>query len=187
MAAWDNIPENERPFQRRLMEVLPDSPSTWMSKSARSWMSSNVSATPKTRSIFYIWGDNGSSAEGQNGTISELIAQNGIPSTVAQHIAALEELGGLDVLGLAEDRQSIPLRLGLGRQHAVQGHEIARFALWRHPQPDGSPVARRRSSRTRLRGLSFITATTLFRRSTKSSASRRPSKLMAFSRTRLTA
>ena len=36
--------------------------------------------------IFYIWGDNGASAEGQNGTISELLAQNGIPSTIKQHI-----------------------------------------------------------------------------------------------------
>ena len=49
--------------------------------------------------MFYVWGDNGSSGEGQNGTISELLAQNGIPSTVDQHIAALDELGGLDVLG----------------------------------------------------------------------------------------
>jgi arylsulfatase len=49
--------------------------------------------------IFYIWGDNGSSSEGQGGTISELLAQNGIPTTVKQHITALEELGGLDVLG----------------------------------------------------------------------------------------
>ncbi len=29
-----------------------------------------------------IWGDSGSSGEGQNGTISELLAQNGIPTTV---------------------------------------------------------------------------------------------------------
>jgi hypothetical protein len=49
--------------------------------------------------IFYIWGDNGASAEGQAGTISELLAQNGIPSTVDQHIEALNALGGLDVLG----------------------------------------------------------------------------------------
>ena len=49
--------------------------------------------------IFYVWGDNGSSSEGQNGTISELLAQNGIPTTVKQHIAALDALGGLDVLG----------------------------------------------------------------------------------------
>lgn len=50
--------------------------------------------------ILYIWGDNGSSAEGQNGTISELLAQNGIPTTtVQQHIDIRNELGGLDVLG----------------------------------------------------------------------------------------
>jgi arylsulfatase len=49
--------------------------------------------------IFYIWGDNGASAEGQAGTISELLAQNGIPSTIDQHIKALNDLGGLDVLG----------------------------------------------------------------------------------------
>ena len=49
--------------------------------------------------VFYIWGDNGSSGEGQNGTISELLAQNGIPTTIDMHIAALDEMGGLDVLG----------------------------------------------------------------------------------------
>ncbi len=49
--------------------------------------------------ILYIWGDNGASAEGLNGTISELLAQNGIPSTTDQHIKALNALGGLDVLG----------------------------------------------------------------------------------------
>ena len=48
--------------------------------------------------IFYIWGDNGSSAEGQNGTVSELLAQNAIPTTVAQHIAALKDIGGLNAL-----------------------------------------------------------------------------------------
>jgi arylsulfatase len=49
--------------------------------------------------ILYVWGDNGASAEGQNGTISELLAQNGIPTTTKQQIEALDALGGLDVLG----------------------------------------------------------------------------------------
>ncbi|WP_424928964.1 sulfatase-like hydrolase/transferase [Amaricoccus tamworthensis] len=49
--------------------------------------------------IFYIWGDNGSSAEGQNGTISELLAQNGIRTEIKDHIKVMNELGGLDVLG----------------------------------------------------------------------------------------
>ena len=34
--------------------------------------------------------------------LSELLAQNGIPSTVEQHIKALDGLGGFDVLGSAK-------------------------------------------------------------------------------------
>ena len=49
--------------------------------------------------VFYIFGDNGSSAEGQNGSISELLAQNQIPNTMQQQIEALNKLGGLDALG----------------------------------------------------------------------------------------
>ena len=49
--------------------------------------------------VIYIWGDNGSSAEGQNGSISELLAQNQIPNTVEQQIEVMNELGGLDALG----------------------------------------------------------------------------------------
>jgi arylsulfatase len=49
--------------------------------------------------VFYIWGDNGSSAEGLYGTISEQLAQNGIPTQISQHLDALKELGGLDALG----------------------------------------------------------------------------------------
>jgi Sulfatase len=50
--------------------------------------------------VIYIWGDNGSSAEGQNGSISELLAQNGIPNTIEQQIAALNKIGGIEQLGL---------------------------------------------------------------------------------------
>jgi arylsulfatase len=49
--------------------------------------------------VIYIFGDNGASAEGQNGTISELLAQNQIPNTVAQQLEVLEQLGGLEALG----------------------------------------------------------------------------------------
>ena len=49
--------------------------------------------------IFYIWGDDGTSAQGQNGTISELAGHNSIPTTIEQQLKALEELGGLDALG----------------------------------------------------------------------------------------
>ncbi len=49
--------------------------------------------------VIYIWGDNGSSSEGQRGSISELLAQNNIPNTFEQQITALTRLGGLDALG----------------------------------------------------------------------------------------
>src|SRR5262249_44506214 len=40
-----------------------------------------------------------SSAEGQRGSISELLAQNNIPNTIDQHLAALDRMGGLEALG----------------------------------------------------------------------------------------
>ena len=49
--------------------------------------------------MLYIWGDNGSSAEGQNGSISELLAQNQVPNTIKQQIEALNRIGGLEALG----------------------------------------------------------------------------------------
>ena len=67
--------------------------------------------------IFYVFGDNGSSAEGQNGTISELLAQNMIPNTIEQQLEALDKIGGLDVLDLRSRHQTAALRcLGDGRE-----------------------------------------------------------------------
>ncbi len=49
--------------------------------------------------VIYIVGDNGAAAEGIEGTVAELMAQNGIPSTVDEHIAVVEQLGGLEEIG----------------------------------------------------------------------------------------
>ncbi len=50
--------------------------------------------------IIYINGDNGSSAEGIRGSISELLAQNSMPSTTKQQMEVLDrDYGGLDALG----------------------------------------------------------------------------------------
>jgi arylsulfatase A-like enzyme len=99
MAAWDSIPEEEKPFQRRLMEVAAGFAEHVDVQVGRLLDSLEDLGYADNTLVFYIWGDNGSSGEGQNGTISELLAQNGIPSTVRQHIHALEELGGLEALG----------------------------------------------------------------------------------------
>ena len=99
MPSWESIPEDEKPFQRRLMEVAAGYAEHTDVQVGRLIDGLDKLGYGDNTLIFYIWGDNGSSSEGQNGTISELLAQNGIPSTVKQHIQALDELGGLDVLG----------------------------------------------------------------------------------------
>ena len=99
MPSWESIPEDEKPFQRRLMEVAAGFAEHVDVQAGRVIDEIDKLGYGDNTLIFYIWGDNGSSSEGQNGTISELLAQNGIPTTVKQHIKALDELGGLDVLG----------------------------------------------------------------------------------------
>jgi arylsulfatase len=99
MTGWDEIPEDERAFQSRLMEVYAGFAEHTDYNVGLIIDEIEMQGKLDNTLIFYIWGDNGSSAEGQNGTISELLAQNGIPTTIKQHIDALDELGGLDVLG----------------------------------------------------------------------------------------
>ncbi len=99
LPAWADIPEAERPFQRRLMEVFAGFTEHVDAQVGRLVGEVERLGYGDNTLVFYIWGDNGASAEGQSGSISELLAQNGIPSTTAQHIKALEGLGGLDALG----------------------------------------------------------------------------------------
>ncbi len=99
MAAWESIPENEKPFQRRLMEIFAGFTEHADAQVGRLIDEIEDQGDLENTLILYIWGDNGSSSEGLYGTISEQLAQNGIPTKISQHLAALEELGGLDALG----------------------------------------------------------------------------------------
>src|SRR5579862_7491657 len=99
MQSWDSIPEDEKPFQRRLMEVAAGFAEHVDVQAGRVIDEIEKLGYGDNTLIFYIWGDNGSSAEGQHGTVSELLAQNMIPNTIAQQIEALNKIGGLDALG----------------------------------------------------------------------------------------
>ena len=99
MPAWDSIPESERPFQRRLMEVFAGFTEHVDAQVGKVVDGLDELGISENTIVFYIWGDNGSSAEGQNGSISELLAQNQIPNTVQQQIEALNQIGGLNALG----------------------------------------------------------------------------------------
>ena len=99
MPAWDSIPESERPFQLRLMELFAGFVEHTDAQVGKLIAGMEEMGVRDNTIIFYIWGDNGSSSEGQQGSISELLAQNQIPNTIDQQIKALQELGGLDALG----------------------------------------------------------------------------------------
>ena len=99
MAAWDSIPESERAFQLRLMELFAGFVEHTDVQVGKLIAGMEEMGLRENTIILYIWGDNGSSAEGQNGSISELLAQNQIPNTIAQQMQALDELGGLKALG----------------------------------------------------------------------------------------
>ena len=106
LQGWDDIPDHQKPFQARLMEVCAGFGEHADVQAGRVVDELERLGYTDDTIVVYIWGDNGSSGEGQNGTISELLAQNMIPTTIDQHIAALDELGGLDALGTpATDNQ----------------------------------------------------------------------------------
>ena len=103
LASWASIPETERPFQRRLMEVYAGFVEHTDYNAGRLINELEKMGIADNTLVFYIWGDNGSSSEGQNGTISELLAQNQIPTKITDHMKVLnDELGGLNALGGAK-------------------------------------------------------------------------------------
>jgi arylsulfatase len=97
--AWDSIPAEQRPFQNRLMEIFAGFVEHTDAQVGKLVDALETLELRDNTLIFYIWGDNGASAEGQQGTVSELLAQNNIPNTIDQQLTALEGLGGLDALG----------------------------------------------------------------------------------------
>ena len=141
MAAWDSIPESERPFQRRLMEVFAGFVEHADVQAGKVDRRTRPLGIRDNTIVFYIFGDNGSSAEGQNGTISELLAQNQIPNTIAQQLAALNKLGGLDALGGPKTDNMYHAGWAWAGEHAVPSHQAGRLAFRRHPQSAGGLLA----------------------------------------------
>jgi arylsulfatase A-like enzyme len=99
MSAWASIPEDEKQFQRRLMEIFAGYTEHADTEAGRLVDEIERLGLRDNTIILYVWGDNGSSSEGQYGSISELLAQNGIATEIKDHIRVTNELGGLDVLG----------------------------------------------------------------------------------------
>jgi len=100
--AWNEIPESQRAFQTRLMEVFAGFIEHADVQAGKVIDELDRQGLRENTLVFYIFGDNGAATAGQNGTISELLFQNNIASTIEDHLKALEELGGLDAIGTAK-------------------------------------------------------------------------------------
>jgi len=100
MEKWESIPEAHRAFQTRLMEVFAGFLEHTDVQYGRIVAELENLGIRDNTLVIYIHSDNGASAEGMMGSISELLAQNGMVSTIDQHIDVLNrDYGGLDALG----------------------------------------------------------------------------------------
>jgi arylsulfatase A-like enzyme len=100
MQKWEDIPREHRQFQTRLMEVYAGFLEHTDVQYGKVVDELQRQGLLDNTLIIYINSDNGASAEGMNGTISELLAQNLMVSTIDQHLEVLQrDYGGLDALG----------------------------------------------------------------------------------------
>ena len=100
MQKWSDVPESQKEFQSRLMEIYAGFLEHTDVQYGKIVDELERQGLLDNTIILYINSDNGPSAEGMNGSISELLAQNSMPSTIEQQMTVLNEnYGGLDALG----------------------------------------------------------------------------------------
>ncbi|TNJ41247.1 arylsulfatase [Tamlana fucoidanivorans] len=100
MQKWSDVPQSQREFQSRLMEIYAGFLEHTDVQYGKIVDELDRQGVLENTLIIYINSDNGPSAEGMNGTISELLAQNAMPSTIEQQIEVLnKDYGGMEALG----------------------------------------------------------------------------------------
>ncbi|MES2126359.1 MAG: arylsulfatase [Pseudomonadota bacterium] len=103
LPAWDSLSAEEKQYQARLMEVYAGFLEHADTQAGKVVDELERLGLRENTLIFYVFSDNGASSEGLQGSIDELLAQNGIPSKAADHIKVLnEQLGGLAAIGTAK-------------------------------------------------------------------------------------
>ncbi len=102
MQRWDDVPEEHRRFQSRLMEVYAGFAEHTDRQYGKVLDELERLGQLDNTLIFYINSDNGASAEGLFGTIAEILCHNGLQVEVAEQLEVLErDYGGIDTLGTA--------------------------------------------------------------------------------------
>ena len=100
MQRWDDVPEEHRQFQSRLMEVYAGFAEHTDHQYGKVLDELERLGQLDNTLIFYVNSDNGASAEGLFGSISEILCHNGLRVPVDEQIQVLnEDYGGIDTLG----------------------------------------------------------------------------------------
>ena len=103
LPAWDSLSPEQQRYQARLMEVYAGFMEHADTQAGKILDELERQGERDNTLIFYVLGDNGASAEGMEGSISELLAQNGIPFPKEQQLKVLDSMyGGLPALGGAK-------------------------------------------------------------------------------------
>ena len=100
MQRWQDIPEEHRRFQSRLMEVYAGFAEHTDVQYGKVLDELEAMGQLDNTLVFYVNSDNGASAEGLFGTISEILCQNGFRIPVDEQIDVLNrDYGGIEMLG----------------------------------------------------------------------------------------
>ncbi len=100
LAAWESLPEEEKKYQARLMEVFAGFLEHADVQAGKVIDELERLGLRDNTLIFYVLSDNGASAEGAGGTINEILSISGVPIPFAQQMKILDaQYGGLAALG----------------------------------------------------------------------------------------
>ncbi len=127
MQPWEEVPEDERAFQTRLMEVYAGFAEHTDHQYGRVIDELERLGELDNTLVFYLNSDNGASAEGLFGSIAELLCHNGFNVPVADQIEILDRDPAHLEIGDVKRRQT-GCENGRAGDHA-QGPEVCRRAV----------------------------------------------------------
>jgi arylsulfatase len=100
MTSWDSLTKEEKAFHARQMEVYAGFMEHTDTQAGKLVDELERLGIRDNTLIFYVFSDNGASAEGGQGTISHKITANTVVKSTQQAMTALNDMyGGLDALG----------------------------------------------------------------------------------------
>ena len=138
--AWDSLTADQKKLFARQMETFAGFAEHTDHEIGRLVEALREMGELDNTLLFYIVGDNGSSAEGgPDGTYNEMLALNGIVSDIKSQLPHIDEWGGPSTF------PHFSIGWAACRQHAVPVDQAGRLALRRHAQSAGRALARRES------------------------------------------